>query len=108
MQVYQKFGIMTAKPSEEEMAVVSHRLYDYVDINSTDYSVKKWISDVENEISWVLDEGKLPIICGGTWNYIKSLIFQNQLDSDDLREEVISVFSVPNNYNIFFDTVKFF
>ena len=97
MQVYKKFGIMTAKPSEEEMSIVPHRLYDYVEIDSTDYSVNKWISDVEKEILNVLTEGKIPIICGGTWNYIRSLIFENQIDPED---EVV-LFICFNNFVIY-------
>mmetsp|Transcript_39452 Transcript_39452/g.45304 ORF Transcript_39452/g.45304 Transcript_39452/m.45304 type:complete len:297 (-) Transcript_39452:201-1091(-) len=90
MQVYKDFGIITAKPSAEERKQVPHRLFDYVDIGNTDYSVAKWQEDVFDAISQVLEDGQLPIVCGGTCNYIKSLLFENFTSTPEDGNEPIS------------------
>ncbi len=73
MQVYAELRILTARPSAEDEARLSHRLYGHV-AGAEDYSVARWQREAMSEISAVLAQGKLPILCGGTGLYFMSLL----------------------------------
>jgi tRNA dimethylallyltransferase len=72
MQVYLDLNILTARPSERDLATVPHELYGTVPA-STRYSVGAWINDVGPVLDTLRDVGKLPIIVGGTGLYFKAL-----------------------------------
>ncbi len=70
LQVYSKWRVLTARPSDEELAQAPHFLYGHVDEHQ-DYSVGEWIKDV----AVLLDNtDKTPIIVGGTGLYFGALI----------------------------------
>ncbi len=70
LQVYAKWRILTARPSEEELAQAPHVLYGHVD-EQQDYSVGAWIKDVSEVID---NTDKTPIIIGGTGLYFGALL----------------------------------
>lgn len=72
-QVYKLMDICTAKPSPIELNSVKHHLIDFLDPNEN-YSAGKFVEDAEKLIKKISHKGKIPIICGGTYFYIKSLI----------------------------------
>ncbi len=72
MQVYAALRILTARPSDDEMARAPHRLYGHVP-PSERYTVARWRSDVAAAITETEAEGRLPIIVGGTGLYFKAL-----------------------------------
>jgi tRNA dimethylallyltransferase len=72
MQIYRYMDIGTAKPSEQERARVRHHMIDIVD-PSEPYSAGRYISEVVPVIERLLEEGKIPIIVGGTGLYIKAM-----------------------------------
>jgi len=72
MQIYRYMDIGTAKPSEQERAGVRHHMIDIVD-PSEPYSAGRYISEVVPVIERLLEEGKIPIIVGGTGLYIKAM-----------------------------------
>lgn len=72
MQVYRELRILSARPSPEEEALVPHRLYGCVR-GAADYSVARWLAEASREIQAAWDEGRLPIICGGTGLYFTAL-----------------------------------
>lgn len=74
MMVYRYMDIGTAKPSKEEMEEVPHHLIDVVD-PSYDFSVKDFIELSQESIKDIVGRGKLPIVVGGTWLYIQSLLY---------------------------------
>lgn len=90
MLVYKYCDIGTAKPTEEEKRGVRHHLID-VAYPEDEFSV----SDYENTAIPIMDrllsENKVPVICGGTGFYIKSLLFTNHYGStpksDAVREK---------------------
>ena len=87
MLVYKGLNIGTAKPSQEEMDGIPHHLIDVV--NPTEaFSV----SDYENMalpiVERLLNEGKTPIICGGTGFYINSLLYKSQFGNVGADEAV--------------------
>jgi tRNA dimethylallyltransferase len=73
MQVYRYFDIGTAKPSIERRKEIPHHLIDIVnpdeDFNAGDFNERA--SAIIEELN---QQGKIPIIAGGTGLYIKALI----------------------------------
>jgi tRNA dimethylallyltransferase len=72
MQVYRDLCIITARPTPEEEARVSHRLYGHVDAAET-YSVGRWLADARAALAEAAVGDGLPILTGGTGLYFKLL-----------------------------------
>ena len=72
MQVYDILDVITARPSQDELASVPHHLYGYVQ-PGTEYSTGHWYDDVSAVISEVQSRGKIPVFVGGTGLYFKAL-----------------------------------
>lgn len=73
MQIYKELSIGTAKPTAEEMEDIKHHLVDFKSIYD-EYSVADYVNDARKAIDDVCQNGKLPIICGGTGLYVDSLL----------------------------------
>ena len=70
LQVYAKWRVLTARPTDDDLAQAPHHLYGHVD-EQTSYSVGEWIKDV----SECLDNNhKTPVIIGGTGLYFGALL----------------------------------
>lgn len=80
MQIYRGMNIATAKPDEKEMQGIKHHLIDFLDISET-YSVGKFVNDAKTAVDEIINDSKLPILCGGTGLYIDS--FLNGIDFVD-------------------------
>lgn len=72
-QVYKGLDIGTGKVTEEEMKGVPHHLLDVANPEDT-YTVTEYVEDARKVIAGVSVRGKLPIIVGGTFLYIDSLL----------------------------------
>ena len=72
MQVYRELRLLTARPSEADEARVPHRLYGTVPAAEA-YSVGRWLGDAGSAIAEAHEEGRLPILVGGTGLYFKAL-----------------------------------
>ena len=68
LQVYADWRVLTARPSDDEVRAVPHRLYGHVGFE-TAYSVGDWLRDVDG----LLTGGKPLIFVGGTGLYLTSL-----------------------------------
>lgn len=73
MQVYDGLRILTARPSDEELAQAPHALYGHVPPSHA-YSVAQWLGDVDRMLSEARAAGQVPIIVGGTGLYFKALL----------------------------------
>ncbi len=73
MQIFNALPILAAQPSAEDIAAAPHRLYGVLEPNAP-CSAGMWRRMVEPIIKEVLANDQLPIICGGTGFYIKSLM----------------------------------
>lgn len=73
MQVYAGLPILTACPTAEDMAQAPHRLYGYLD-PATPCSAGQWVASARIAVYETWQEGKLPIIVGGTGMYIRTLL----------------------------------
>lgn len=74
MQIYKDMDIGTAKPTKEEMGNIKHYLIDCISPD-TRYSVADFKKDATNAIEEIINNGKNPIIVGGTGLYIDSIIY---------------------------------
>lgn len=72
MQVYRDLRVLTARPDEEALADMPHRLYGHVDAADA-YSTGRWIGDVANVLVEARETGRIPVIVGGTGLYFKAL-----------------------------------
>jgi tRNA dimethylallyltransferase len=73
MQVYRELSILTARPGEADMRRAPHRLYGTVPAGEA-YSVGAWLEDARRAIREAEEEGRLPILVGGTGLYFKALL----------------------------------
>lgn len=101
MQCYADLPMLTAQPDLEEQQSAPHKLYGFVD-GSENIIVTDWLEHSLEEIYKTLQEGKHPILVGGTGFYIKALIeglsdipdvpdHIRQTGEDILSEEGLSV-----------------
>ncbi|WP_455481593.1 tRNA (adenosine(37)-N6)-dimethylallyltransferase MiaA [Bartonella sp. B35(2025)] len=71
MQIYDILNILTARPTKEDMTIVPHYLYGYVN-PAIHYSVGQWLHDVGKLLSIL--ESKSLIFVGGTGLYFRALL----------------------------------
>ena len=72
-QVYRHMDIGTAKPPAEDRQRVRHHLIDIID-PSDDYSVALYVRQAREAISDILNRGSIPIVVGGTGQYVWALL----------------------------------
>ena len=72
-QVYRHFDIGTAKPSHEDRAAIPHHLIDIADLDG-DYSLALFIRQATEAIRNVKRVGRLPVLTGGTGQYVWALL----------------------------------
>lgn len=72
-QVYVDLRILSARPDEAEMGGVPHRLFGYID-GAQACSAARWAADAGREIATAADNGRLPILAGGTGLYMRTLL----------------------------------
>jgi tRNA dimethylallyltransferase len=72
MQVYRDLSVITARPTADDEARAPHKLYGFVDA-AENYSVGRWCRDVEDAMTEIGKQGRVPILVGGTGLYFKAL-----------------------------------
>lgn len=72
--IYKGLNIGTAKPTEAEMRGVKHHMIDEIEPTES-FSVSNYAAKATPILENLLNQGKTPIICGGTGFYINSLLF---------------------------------
>lgn len=73
MQVYRGMDIGTAKPTPEERAQISHHLIDIADFTEN-FDAAKFVQLAKQAEAEIIDDGKIPIYCGGTGLYFNALL----------------------------------
>jgi tRNA dimethylallyltransferase len=73
MQMYRDLHVITARPSLVEMQQADHALYGHwaAHVHGT---VALWVSEAVQAIGVAWNEGKLPLLVGGTGMYIRALM----------------------------------
>jgi tRNA dimethylallyltransferase len=72
-QVYADLRVLTARPSEEEMGGVEHRLFGTRD-GAEACSAAGWAAEARTAIGEIHSKGQLPILVGGTGLYLRTLL----------------------------------
>ncbi|MEM6998557.1 MAG: tRNA (adenosine(37)-N6)-dimethylallyltransferase MiaA [Pseudomonadota bacterium] len=70
--VYRGMDIGTAKPEKDLLEKVPHRLIDICDPTES-YSAARFIKDANQAIEEIQNNGKIPVLVGGTGLYFRSL-----------------------------------
>jgi tRNA dimethylallyltransferase len=74
VQIYREFVVGTGKPSAEERARVAHHLIDVVDpLEPVDAA--RFAELAERAIEDIRARGKRPIVCGGTFLWVRALVY---------------------------------
>ena len=99
-QVYRRMDIGTGKvtPAEQKMAV--HHLLDVVDPND-EFNISHFKKLAEKAIEDILKRGKVPIICGGTGFWIKSVVDDMQLPEVKPDKELRTLLSNKSAEELF-------
>ena len=72
-QVYRLMDIGTAKPTEQERGALKHHLLDVVNPDEP-FSVAIWLEKANDEIESIWSRGTVPIVVGGTGQYVWALL----------------------------------
>ena len=72
MQVYRDLRVLTARPTDDEMRRVPHRLYGVLD-GASHGTAAVWVDLAKQAIAETVAEGRVPILLGGTGMYLRSL-----------------------------------
>ncbi|MBE6886299.1 MAG: tRNA (adenosine(37)-N6)-dimethylallyltransferase MiaA [Ruminococcaceae bacterium] len=91
MQLYRGMDIASAKPTPEEMGGIPHHLISRIDL-SVSFSTADYCALAREAIADIHARGMIPILCGGTGLYIRSLLqniqFGQEDEHTDLRAEL--------------------
>jgi len=90
-QIFKYLDIWTWKITIAEMQWVKHHMIDIITPDS-EYSVWEFKQEAEKYIEDIISRWKIPVLCGGTWLYIDSLIYDFDIPKipadDDLRNKL--------------------
>lgn len=74
MQIYRGFDVGTGKPDAAERALVPHHLIDVADPLEA-WDAARWADEAVRLIDEMRARGALPIVCGGTFLWVRALIY---------------------------------
>jgi len=104
LAIYKKLDIGTAKPSKVEQLLVKHHLIDCVDPKDS-FTVDEYESLATPIVQDLLNKRKIPIICGGTGYYVKSLLYNysygNCGSDDNIRKKYTDIAKEKGNEYLF-------
>ena len=69
---YKYLSIGTGKPSKKNLKLVKHNLLDFLEPDQ-DYSLAEFLKDANKIISQIVSDKKVPILVGGSGQYLKAL-----------------------------------
>ena len=105
MQIYKEMDIGTAKIKEDEMQGIKHYLIDTVEPTKR-YSVSEYKKDAKKAIKEIINNGKTPIIVGGTGLYINSLVYdieypeiETDVEYRNKLEELVKITGLKELYD---------
>jgi tRNA dimethylallyltransferase len=74
VQVYRYFNCGTGKPAQSELERVSHHLVDILDPLET-IDAAGWAKRAESALTQIRKRGKIPVVCGGTFLWVRALLY---------------------------------
>ena len=87
LAIYNRLDIGTAKPTAQELAQVKHHMISCVSPYES-FTVEDYCQMAEPILKNLHEKGKIPIICGGTGYYIKSLLYDFSYGNVGANEEI--------------------
>ncbi|WP_288415217.1 tRNA (adenosine(37)-N6)-dimethylallyltransferase MiaA [uncultured Novosphingobium sp.] len=72
-QVYADLAVLSARPSQDDMGGIDHRLYGAWD-GAVACSAADWANAAKQEIAAIHADGGVPVLIGGTGLYIRTLL----------------------------------
>lgn len=96
MQIYKGIHIASAAPDNDEMQGIKHHFIEFLDTDKQ-FSVADYVKSARSVIKEIAENGKLPIVVGGTGLYVSSLLdntdYLEEETDLDLRKELEDEFS---------------
>jgi tRNA dimethylallyltransferase len=74
VQIYEFFDVGSGKPTAEELAVAPHHLVSAIDPLAP-IDAHAWAQAAARAIDTIRSRGRVPILCGGTFLWIRALVF---------------------------------
>ncbi len=109
MQIYKGMDIGTAKITKEEMDGIPHHLIDIRDPDDR-FSVAEFQKLVRDKVHEIHQQGKLPMIVGGTGLYIQSVLFDYQfseaVEDQAYRKQMEKLSLEKGNQHLYEQLVK--
>ncbi|XP_068618282.1 tRNA dimethylallyltransferase [Battus philenor] len=75
MQIYKGLDVVTAKASQQERQMIRHHLLDLLEPHQM-FTVVDFRNRALKIIKNLIEQGKIPIVVGGTNYYIESIVYQ--------------------------------
>ena len=72
-QVYTDLRVLSARPSDEEMASVPHHLFGHIDAAES-HNAARWADEAGSALTAAHAAGTIPILVGGTGLHIRTLL----------------------------------
>lgn len=96
MQLYRVIPIGTAQPTPEERAVIPHHLVSIYELDQR-AEVYTFVEMADRAIADIIRRGKVPVLCGGTGLYLKSLLYglDNLPGDDALKAQLDAQYDDP-------------
>lgn len=73
VQIYKAFDIGSGKPTPQERARAPHHLVDVADPHGP-WDAARFASEADEAIGEVRARGKVPVVCGGTFLWVRALV----------------------------------
>jgi tRNA dimethylallyltransferase len=74
VQVYKAFDVGSGKPTAEELSRAPHHLVSAIDpLDAIDAA--SWAERASERIAAIRSRGRVPIVCGGTFLWVKALLY---------------------------------
>ena len=96
-QVYEGLDMLTAKPTADQLARLEHRLVSFVPVGET-FSVAQFAERAHAEIDALSEQGRRPLIVGGTGLYLRAALTDLDLKPppdpalrDQIEQELIEL-----------------
>ena len=86
MQIYKEISTLTSKPNAHDTKIVKHHLYGFNSVRKR-FSTGHWLKLVIKEIEKQWNNGKTPIVVGGTGLYFKAL-----------TDGLVKIPNIPTNF----------
>ena len=97
MQTYRGLDVGTAKDTKEDIGDIPHYMTDIVE-PGMNFSVYDYVSTALPIIQDILERGRLPVVCGGTGQYISSLLYGLDYGTGDEEAEQKATEELTSEY----------